>query len=82
MLTAQYTATAVRAVTIDRIDRMGSHTALVVPLPTRLDYSAMTDAYLAMPPAVTFEGRTFGKTGWNSDTGRVYYRDDRPVAGY
>lgn len=38
------------------------------------------DAYQALPSVVEFDGRLFGKTGWNSDTGLGCYRDDCRVA--
>ena len=33
-----------------------------------------------LPQAVAFEGRTYGFSGWNSDTGAVWYRTGVPVA--
>jgi hypothetical protein len=38
------------------------------------------DEYKALPAGVTFDGKTYGKAGWNSDTGDVIYRTDRKVA--
>lgn len=40
------------------------------------DYSE----YKAMPDAVEFEGRLYGKMSFNSDTGRVAYKVGAPVA--
>lgn len=31
-------------------------------------------AFEALPNALEFQGRRYGKSGWNSDTGRVAYR--------
>ncbi len=36
--------------------------------------------YLALPDAVTFEGRLYGKSAYNSDTFRAYYRTDKRIA--
>lgn len=33
------------------------------------------ESYRAMPNGLTYEGKTYRKTAWNSDTGRVYYRE-------
>jgi hypothetical protein len=38
------------------------------------------DAFRALPDAVTFEGRTLGKTGWNSDRGVGYYQSNARLA--
>lgn len=38
------------------------------------------EEYKSLPKAVKFEGMVFGKTGWNSDTGRAYYRTDALIA--
>jgi hypothetical protein len=40
------------------------------------DYSI----YKALPAAVTFQGRAYGRTGWNSDTGHAYYKTGQPFA--
>ena len=33
-----------------------------------------------LPSAVVFEGRLYGRTGWNSDRHVAYYRTDAPIA--
>lgn len=33
------------------------------------------EAYKAMPNALEYEGRKYGKTGWNSDTHTVHYKE-------
>ncbi len=38
------------------------------------------EAYRALPAGILFEGRTYGKTGWNSDTGRGFYCSARSFA--
>lgn len=40
------------------------------------DYSAFT----ALPDGMEFDGKTYGKTGWNSDTGLAYYKAGAPLA--
>ena len=37
-------------------------------------------AFRAMPKAISFEGRTYGLSAWNSDTGRVAYTTRTMVA--
>lgn len=32
------------------------------------------DEYLALPAVVEFQGTTYYRTGWNSDTGAAYYK--------
>lgn len=38
------------------------------------------DHFAALPNAAELDGRTYVKTGWNSDRGRAYYKTGRPVA--
>jgi hypothetical protein len=38
--------------------------------------------YKVLPAAVKFNNRTYGKAGWNSDTGLCEYRSDRLLAFY
>ena len=38
------------------------------------------DTFRSLPGAVSFEGRVYGRSGWNSDTGRCYYRSDAKFA--
>lgn len=33
------------------------------------------EAYKAMPNGLLYEGRKYGKTGWNSDTHTVHYKE-------
>ena len=33
------------------------------------------DAFKAMPNGLLYEGREYGKTGWNSDTHSVHYKE-------
>jgi hypothetical protein len=46
---------------------------LEVPI---IDY----DTVKALPAALSFEGRRYGKTAWNSDRCVAYYRTDRSFA--
>lgn len=36
--------------------------------------------YALLPTALLFEGRVYGKTGWNSDTGRACFKTGVPLA--
>jgi len=38
------------------------------------------DEYTRIPSAVSFDGRQYGKTGWNSDRGVAYLKTGRPFA--
>ncbi len=38
------------------------------------------DLFDSLPAVVSFQGRLFGKTGWNSDRNRAYYRTDALIA--
>lgn len=40
------------------------------------DYSV----YSTLPAAIEFEGKRYGKSGWNSDTCKCFYRTDVRVA--
>lgn len=37
-------------------------------------------AFKRLPAGVTFQGRTYGKSGFDSDKNMAYYRTDHPVA--
>lgn len=36
------------------------------------------EEFRSLPRAVSFGGRVYVRTGWNSDLGTAYYRDDVP----
>ena len=38
------------------------------------------DALKRLPEVVEFNGRLYGRTGWNSDTGFAYYKADHNIA--
>lgn len=38
------------------------------------------EGYAKLPKAITFEGRTYGLCGWNSDTGNVSYSTGKKIA--
>lgn len=38
------------------------------------------DAYRALPCALSYNGSTYGRTGWNSDRGVAYFRIGAPLA--
>lgn len=37
-------------------------------------------SYEALPSVLSYEGKRYGKTGWNSDNNIGYYRDDAKIA--
>jgi hypothetical protein len=38
------------------------------------------DQVKKLPRVVRYKGEVFVRTGWNSDNGQVYYRNNMPVA--
>lgn len=38
-----------------------------------------SDCFLSLPKALSYKGKQFGKTGWNSDRYIAYYRTDREL---
>ena len=40
------------------------------------------DFYMGLPSVLEFQGRLFGKTGWNSDTGKACYKTGVPMASF
>ena len=36
--------------------------------------------FCGMPAAIRMDGKTYGKSGWNSDVNVVYYRSDKVFA--
>jgi hypothetical protein len=69
------TATAIRAITVNNHYQMESVHWLETDC---ADYTAWS----ALPPAVTFEGRSYGRTGWNSDRCIACYSTQKPVATF
>lgn len=39
-----------------------------------------SSAYCALPAAIELEGEVLGRTGWNSDLGRAYFKRSCKVA--
>ena len=68
-------ASASTAVRVLGRDEMDGVSCLTVPCPE--DY----ETFRTLPQAVTFDGRTYGLTGFNSDRHVAYYRSDAAVAG-
>ena len=59
--------------TLIKIDAVqGNGQILVVKIDG--EHWQMYEAYRLLPVAVEFEGRTYQKTGWNSDNGEAYYQ--------
>jgi len=66
-------ATKVMGVVITSEASRGS----LVILTTRCDDY---DHFASLPDVVQYNGQIFGKTGWNSDSEKAYYRNDAKVA--
>ena len=47
-----------------------------------LDYNGSYDEFKSAPASLMYNNVVYGKTGHNSDTGRIYYRTDAKVAYY
>lgn len=67
-----------KATRVDAVDVVSSYELdnehwLVVPC---CDYDTFKD----LPRAVKFDGRLYGRTGWNSDSGQGYYCTGKQVA--
>lgn len=62
------------AISVIQVDHVDGGVCLTV------DCFGGHDKYKSLPQAVMFMDKVYGKTGWNSDRGVAYYRDDQPVA--
>ena len=72
-------AKAAKAVLIENVDVCEGTTFLSVRLDGD-DHWTMFQSYRKLPPVVKHDGMMFGLTGWDSDKGLAYYRNDRLVA--
>ena len=63
------------AVVIEAVQRWDDLTLLTVAMDSD-DYHE----YARLPKVVEFKGRFFGKSSWNSDVRRAYYRSDMSIA--
>jgi hypothetical protein len=70
---------AVGFVKVEQVQTLGGVTALVVKCDGD-NYVDWLDSYMAAPKVVEFEGERFGKSGWDSDTGAIFYRTDVMLA--
>lgn len=59
---------------IDQVQRHGDLSILVVAI------EPVYSAFQQLPEVVSFEGRFFGKSAWNSDRGQAYFRSDYKFA--
>lgn len=66
-------ATALPSVEVLEIQETPTEAVLGTSCP---DY----DTYAALPKAVMYLGVAYGLTGWNSDTGRAYYKTTKKFA--
>lgn len=67
-------ARAVPAVRVECVEHLGDGvTALLVSCNDH-------DQFMELPAAVEFNGVYYGKTGWNSDKNKAYYRTDGAFA--
>lgn len=72
-------ANAVSAVVVEEIARRGTLTVLTVSLGSG-EHWDMYQNYANLPSVVEFDGTLYGKSSWNSDNGKAYYRNDLPIA--
>lgn len=52
----------------------------VIEIKLPADYEEALDRFTALPDALEFRGKQYGKSSWNSDTRTACYRTDRPLA--
>lgn len=67
------------AVVIEEINTCEGVTFLTVCL-NGSEHWDMYQSYCKLPDVVEFDGKVFGKSCWNSDYGRAYYRSDMKIA--
>lgn len=67
------------AVVVECVENYENVTFLTVSLGGG-EHWDMWQTYSKLPAVVEFNGKLFGKSCWNSDNGRGYYRSDIPVA--
>lgn len=67
------------AVVVESVENYEGITFLTVSLGGG-EHWDMWQAYSKLPAVVEFNGTILGKSCWNSDNGRAYYRSDIQVA--
>ena len=51
----------------------------VIEIKLPADYVEALERFQSLPDAITFRGKQYGKSSWNSDTMTACYRTDRPL---
>lgn len=67
------------ALVVDAVENCGNVIFLTVSLGGG-EHWDMYQCYCRLPNVVEFNGKLFGKSCWNSDNGRAYYRSDLKIA--
>lgn len=67
------------AVVIESVENCENITFLTVDLGGG-EHWDMYQSYCRLPNVVEHNGKLFGKSCWNSDNGRAYYRSDLKIA--
>jgi len=67
------------AVLIESVEACDGVVYLTVSLGGGEHYD-MWQSYKGLPNVIEYNGELFGKSCWNSDVGRGYYRNNIPVA--
>lgn len=67
------------AILVDSVQKVENITILVVSLGGG-EHWDMYQVYKNLPDVVTYDDQDFGKSAWNSDVGRAYYRSDYAIA--
>lgn len=72
-------ARATSDVRVDEVQSCGSLTILVVSLKGETHYEMWTN-YCSLAEVLEYDGVKHGKTCWDSDKRRAYYRSDAMIA--
>jgi hypothetical protein len=67
------------AIVVECVENCEGITFLTVSLGGGEHWDLWT-TYSKLPNVVEFDGKFFGKSCWNSDCGRAYYRSDMSIA--
>lgn len=72
-------AHSVNALVIETVENLGNLTILVVSLGEGQHWDAY-QAFKRLPAVICYNGQNFGKSCWNSDKNKAYYRNDYAIA--